>query len=44
MDIFLAEITNVLPSFGALAVLLDRELKHGRFTLLQLFCGPRQRT
>jgi hypothetical protein len=37
MDIFLAEITNVLPSFGALAVLLGRKLKHSRFTLLQLF-------
>jgi hypothetical protein len=44
MDIFLAEITAVLPlPSGALAVLLDRELKLGRFTFLQSYCSPRQR-
>src|SRR5260370_42586002 len=44
MGIFLAEITNVLPlPIGALAVLLARELKHSRLTLLQLFRSPRRR-
>jgi hypothetical protein len=43
MDIFLAEITGILPSpFGALAGLLDRELKLSRFTFLQLFCSRGQ--
>jgi hypothetical protein len=44
-DIFLAEITGGLPLLsGALALLLDRELKLSRQTFLQSFRSPRQRS